>query len=133
MVQQQLVKEERSLGDLLAELAGETGTLVRQEVALVGAELTEKATTAGRNIGFLAVGAAVAYAAVLALLAAIVLLLAQYIPAWMSALAVAATVGAVAYFMILAALARLRKTDPVPRATIESLKEDATWLKNEMT
>ncbi|MBA2737221.1 MAG: phage holin family protein, partial [Pyrinomonadaceae bacterium] len=34
MAQQQVVKEERSLGDLFSELASETGTLVRQEVAL---------------------------------------------------------------------------------------------------
>ena len=133
MAQQQLVKEERSLGDLLGELAGETGTLVRQEVALAQVELTQTATTVGKNIGFLAVGGAVAYAAVLGFLAAIVMILSHYIPAWTAALLVAAIVGAVAYFMIAAALARLRKTDPMPRATIETLKEDATWLKNEMT
>lgn len=133
MAQQELVKEERSLGELLAELAGETGTLVRQEVALAGAELTDKATTVGKNIGFLAVGGAIAYAAVLALLAAIVLFLSNYIPAWTSALVVAGVVGVVAYLMITAALTKLRKTDPVPRETIESLKEDATWLKKEMS
>ena len=117
----------------LGELAGETGTLVRQEVALAQAELTQTATTVGKNIGFLAIVGAVAYAAVLAFLAAIVLFLSQYIPAWTSTLLVAAIVGAVAYFMISAALARLRKTDPVPHATIDTLKEDAKWLKNEMT
>jgi hypothetical protein len=133
MEKQQLINDERSLGDLLAELAGETGTLVRQEVALARAEVTEKATTVGKNIGFLAIGGAVAYAAVLALLAAVVLFLAQYISAWVSALAVGVVVGLVAFFMISAALAKLRKTDPVPRETVETLKEDATWLKNEMT
>ncbi len=132
MAQQQLVKEERSLGDLLSELAGETGTLVRQEVALAQAELTQTATTTGKNIGFLVVGGAVGYAAVLALLAAVVLLLSRFIPAWAAALVVGLVVGSAAIFMISAALARLKKTDPVPRATIETLKEDATWLKNEL-
>lgn len=132
MAQQQMIREERSLGDLLGELAGETGTLVRQEVALAQAELTETATTAGKNIGFLAVGGAVGYLAAMAFTASIILLLAQFIPVWASALVVGVVVGLIAYFMISAALAKLRKTDPVPRATIETLKEDAKWLKKEV-
>ncbi len=133
MAQQQMVKEERSLGDLLAELAGETGTLVRQEVALAQVELTQTATTAGKNIGFLAVGGAIAYMAAMAFTAAIILLLSQFMPAWASAMLVGVVVGVIAYFMIAAALTKLRKTDPMPRATIETLKEDAKWLKKEMT
>jgi len=38
--QMQMSKEERSLGELFSELANETGTLVRQEVALAQAEIT---------------------------------------------------------------------------------------------
>ena len=133
MPQQQMVKEERSLGDLFTELASETGSLVRQEVALAQAEITHKATKAGKNIGFLVIGGAVAYAAALAIMAAVILLLAQFIPAWLSALLVGLAVGASAYFMITSALAELRKTDPVPRETIETIKEDAKWLKNEVT
>ena len=49
MAQQQLVKEERSLGDLFSELASETSTLVRQEVALAQTELTQKATVVGKD------------------------------------------------------------------------------------
>jgi hypothetical protein len=59
MAQTQLQKDERSLGDLFSELAAETGTLVRQEVALAQVELTEKATVVGKNVGYLAVGGAV--------------------------------------------------------------------------
>ncbi|MEO6051398.1 MAG: phage holin family protein [Pyrinomonadaceae bacterium] len=133
MAQQQMVKEERSLGELLGELAGETGTLVRQEVALAQVELAQTATAAGKNIGFLAVGGAVAFIAALAFTAAIILLLSQFMPAWASALVVGAIVGVIAFFMTSAALGKLRKTDPMPRATIEMLKEDAKWLKKEMT
>ncbi len=63
MAQQQLVKEERSLGDLFSELATETSTLVRQEVALAQTELTQKATVVGKDVGFLVVGGAVGYTA----------------------------------------------------------------------
>ena len=133
MAQQQLAREERSLGDLFTELAGEMGTLVRQEVSLAQAEVTHKATKAGKNVGSLVIGGAVGYAAALAMIAGVILLIAQFIPAWLSAMLVGAAIGAVSYFMISSALERLRKTDPMPRNTIETLKEDAKWLKNEVT
>ena len=133
MAQQQLAREERSLGDLFSELAGETGTLVRQEVALAQAELTHKATKAGKNIGYLVVGGAVGYAAALAIIAGVILLLAVVIPAWLAAMLVGIVIGGVAYFMITSGLEQLKKTDPLPRNTIETLKEDAKWLKKEVT
>ncbi len=133
MAQQQIVKEERGIGDLFAELASETGTLVRQEVALAQAEIVHTATRTGKNIGSLVIGGAVAYAAALALLTGLILLLALFIPPWSAAMLVGAVVGAAAYFMITSALAALRNTDPVPRETIKTLKEDIQWLKKEMT
>ena len=133
MAQQQMAKEERSLGDLFTELATETGTLVRQEVALAQTEIVYKATKAGKNVGYLVVGGAVAYAAALALIAGIVILLANFMPAWLSAMLVGVLVGGAGYFMISSALTELKKTDPMPRNTIETNKEDAQWLKREVT
>ena len=133
MAQQQMVKEEKSLGDLFSELASETSTLVRQEVALAQTELTSKATKVGKNVGFLAVGGFVAYAAVLCVLAGVIILLGSVIPLWLSAIIVGLVVGGVAFFLITSALAELRKVDPVPRDTVETIKEDAQWLKNQVT
>ncbi len=133
MAQQQMVKEEKSLGELFSELAGETGTLVRQEVALAQTEMIHKATKVGKNVGYLVVGGAVGYAAALAVIAGIIILLAQVIPAWASALLVGVGIGVAAYFLISSALAELGKVDPMPRNTIETIKEDAKWLKKEVT
>jgi hypothetical protein len=133
MAQQQMVKEERSLGDLFSELASETGTLVRQEVALAQAEITKKATDVGKNVGYLVVGGAVAYAAALALIAALIIGLSYFIPAWASALIVGVVVGIAAYVMISSALTALKKTNLAPRETVETLKEDAQWLKNQVS
>jgi hypothetical protein len=133
MQQQKMVKEERSLGDLFSELMSETSTLVRQEVALAQVEMTAKATKAGKNIGYLVVGGAVGYAALLVVLAAVVMILGNFIPLWASALVVAAIVGVVAFMLISSALAELRKADPVPREAVESIKEDAKWLKDQVT
>jgi len=133
MAQQQMVKEERSLGDLFSELASETGTLVRQEVALAQVEITKKATDVGKNVGYLVVGGAVAYAAVLAILAAVIIGLSYFIPAWASALIVGVVVGIAAFVMISSALAALKKTNLAPRETVETLKEDAQWLKDQVS
>src|SRR5215210_1921073 len=133
MAQPVVTKEERSLGDLFSELATETSTLVRQEVALAQTELTQKATSIGKNVGFLVVGGAVGYAALLAVIAAVIIGLSNFIPAWASALIVGAVVGIVAYLLISSALAALKKTSLTPRETVETLKEDAQWLKNQVS
>ena len=133
MAQPVVTREERSLGDLFSELATETSTLVRQEVALAQVELTQKATKVGKNVGFLVVGGAVGYAALLAILAAVIIGLSYFIPAWAAALIVGVAVGIVSYLLVSSALAALKKTDLTPRETVETLKEDAQWLKNQVS
>ncbi|MEO8572446.1 MAG: phage holin family protein [Pyrinomonadaceae bacterium] len=126
-------KDERSLGDLFSELASETGNLVRQEVALAQAEITSKATRVGKNVGFLAVGGAVGYAALLAILAGVVIGLSYFMPAWIAAILVGLVIGAVAFFMISSALEDLKNTNLKPEETVDSIKEDAQWLKDQVS
>lgn len=124
---------DRPLGELFADLASETSTLVRSEVALAKVELTQKATKIGTNIGSLVIGGAIAYAALLALLAAVILLLNMAMPAWAAALIVGLLVGGIAWLMIGKALTELRKTQLTPQETVESLKEDAQWIKDQVS
>lgn len=131
--QMQLERDERSIGELFSELAAETGTLIRQEVALAQTELAAKASIVGRNVGYLAVGGAVGYAAVLALLAGVILALSNFIPAWLAATVVGSVVGIVAFLMISSALNALKNADLKPEETVESIKEDAQWLKKQVT
>lgn len=126
------IKQDRSLGELFGELAQEMGALVRQEVALARVELTHKATDVGKNVGYLAAGGAVAYGAFLSLLAAAVLLLAQAMPAWAAALVVAVVVGVAGAVLVSSALSKLKRTDVVPHQTVQTLKEDAQWAKDQM-
>ncbi len=58
----QMNRGERSVGELFAELSRDMATLVRQEVHLAKTEVSQKASQMGKDIGFLAVGGAVAYA-----------------------------------------------------------------------
>ena len=122
--------DERSLGELFAELAQETSTLVRQEVALAKTELSQTATRVGKDLAFLAVGGAVAYAGFLALLAALAIGLGQLgVPWWLAALIVGLVVVGVGYFLVQRGLSALKREDLAPRQTIESLKEDKEWAK----
>ena len=131
--QMQLQNDGRSLGELFSELAAETGTLVRQEVALAQVELTAKATSVGKNVGFLAIGGAVGYAAVLAILAGVIVGLSSLMPAWLAAILVGGVVGIAAFVLISSALDELKNTNFKPEETVESIKEDAQWLKNQVT
>ena len=124
--------ENRPLGDLFGDLATDMGNLVRQEVTLAKLEITQKAKYVGRNVGYLVIGGAVAYAALLAIIAAIIMLLAKFVPGWGSALIVGAVVGGIGWLLIGKAMAALQQADLTPRETVETLKEDATWMKEQI-
>ena len=120
--------DDRSLGELFAELSRETGTLVRKEMELATTEMTEKLKTAGTQAGIVAAGGALAHAGLLVLLAAIVLGLAQAgMSPWLSASIVAVVTMIVGYALVNRGLAQLRRTSVVPTQAIETLKETATW------
>ena len=124
-------KDDRSLGELFADLARDTSTLVRQEVALAKTEMTDKATKVGKDIASMAVGGAVAYAGLLALIAGVILGLGEFIPLWISALLIGAVVAGIGYMLIQRGRSALASEDLTPRQTIETLKEDAEWAKEQ--
>jgi hypothetical protein len=125
-------RDEPSLGELFADLARNTSTLVRQEVELAKTEMSQKAARVGKDVAFLAIGGAVLYAGFLALLAALIVGLGQLgLPWWLAALLVGLVVAAVGGFLIQQGLTALRREDLTPRQTIATLKEDAEWAKEQ--
>jgi xanthine/uracil permease len=128
------LRDERSLGDLFSDLSRETTTLVRQEIQLAKAELTQSATEAARGIGMLVAGGAVAYAGLLFLLLAIVFgLIEAGWDAWLSALVVGLVVIAIGAVLVLRARESLKPANLAPRRTVETLKEDQEWAKEQIT
>ena len=127
------INEERSLGDLFGDLTREMGTLVRQEVELAKTEMTQKASTAGKNITSMIAGGAVAYAGFLAILAGIIIGIASLgVPWWLAALLVGLVVAGVGYFLIQKGRDALKQESLAPRQTINTLKEDAEWAKEQV-
>lgn len=121
-------QDDRSLGDLLADLSRQTSTLVRKELELARVEMTAKASKAGRDGTVAAIGGVLAHAGMLVLLAAIVLGLAALgLAAWLSAAIVAIAAIAIGAIVTNRGIARLRLMNMTPTQTIESVKEDVKW------
>ena len=57
------LKDDRTLGEMFADLSRETRTLVQQEIQLAKTELSEKAASVGKNSGLIAAGGLLATAA----------------------------------------------------------------------
>jgi hypothetical protein len=120
--------DNRSIGDLLAELSRETSQLVRKEVELATTEMTAKAKKAGGHVGVAAAGGALAHAGLLVFLAALVLGLSEAgVAPWLSALIISLLTIGLGYLLLNRGLAALRTTSVAPTRAMESLKEDAKW------
>jgi hypothetical protein len=127
------VSDNRSLGELFSELSHETATLIRQEVALARSELTLSVARLGRHAALIAGGGAIAYAGLLALVAALVLgLVRMGLPAWAAALVGGAATLALGYLLIQRGLSALRRDQLTPANTVETMKENAAWAKNQL-
>jgi hypothetical protein len=127
-----LTNDNCTLSEMFTELSRETRTLVHQEIQLARTELTEKISQLGKGVGFVIGGGLVAYGGLLAIIAAIVLALsAMGLPAWAAALLGGILVAGAGYLLIRSGLAALRPDQLTPRQTIETLKEDAQWLRTQ--
>jgi Putative Actinobacterial Holin-X, holin superfamily III len=121
---------ETSVGELIGNISNDLSQLFRQEVELAKAELKQEASKAGKAAGMLGGAAFAGYLAIVLLSFALVFALSNVMdPGW-AALIVAviwAIIGAVLYAN---GRKKLKNVDPVPRRTVDTIKEDAQWLKN---
>ncbi|HET7233431.1 MAG TPA: phage holin family protein [Longimicrobium sp.] len=123
---------EPALGDLFRQLAQDSATLVRQEVALAKAELRENVKSVARDTAKIAVGAVVAAVGALVMVAFLVLLLGDVVGEyWAGALIVGVLFIAIGAFLAMGAMKRLKKDTLTPEQTIQTLKEDKQWLQSE--
>ena len=123
---------DRPIGELMRQLADETGTLVRQELDLAKAEMREKGKRAGVGAGFLGGAAVAALLALGALTAFLILVLDGVMPNWLAALIIAAVWGAIAGVLYMRGRQKVEEVGrPVPEQTQESIKEDVEWAKTQ--
>ena len=132
-VEEPRVRSGRPVAALLTDLAGETSTLVRQEIALFKAELSEKLTRMGVGAGALAAAGVIAFSGWLALLAAAILGLSHAVAPWLSALIIGVVVIALGAGLALFGKSRLKVNALVPRRTLNSLREDEAWIRDQVS
>lgn len=125
-------REERSFGELFGRLTEDMSLLMRQEVQLVKAEMKETMSRATTDLVAVGGGGLVALAGGLTLVAALVLVLVAIgIAAWLSALIVGAVLAGVGFMMLKRGLNDLKHVDITPRRTVETLKDDVQWAKEQ--
>ncbi|MGA8027025.1 MAG: phage holin family protein [Bryobacteraceae bacterium] len=121
----------RSIVDVLEDILANVQTIVRSEVRLAKTEITEEATKAGRAAGMMAGGVVAALFTVWLLLLTIVFALATVIPMWSAALLVFLLMAALTALLLIAGKKRFKTVHAKPEKTIESVKENVEWVKNQ--
>ena len=121
---------DRSTGDLLRELSDQTTTLVKQEIDLAKAELSQKGKKAGKGAGMFGGAGLFGVFAFAALTTCIIAALESPLSLWSAALIVAVVYAAIAGVLALQGRNKIKEVGPpVPEQATESVKEDVEWAK----
>lgn len=124
---------EQPMGELFKQLSDDLSTLVRQELKLAQAEMTEKGKRAGLGAGLFGGAGIIGLLALGTLTACIVAALSTGMDVWLAALIVTAVYGALAGALALVGKKRVSESTPaVPEQTVESVKEDVQWAKTQL-
>lgn len=130
----QPARDDRSLGDLFAELSRDATALIRKEFELAKAEMAANFSRLGRHAAYIAVGGALAYAGLLTIVAALVVILHVLgLTWWASTLIVGIVVALAGYLLVQRGLSALQRDRLAPTETIETLKENAAWARGQKT
>jgi xanthine/uracil permease len=94
----------------------------------------------GRNVAYLAIGGLVLYAGLLALIAAACIgaavllgnVMDSEIASWLGPLIVGAIVAIVGYVFVQKAISTFKHESLMPRKTMESLRENTEWVKDQI-
>jgi Putative Actinobacterial Holin-X, holin superfamily III len=121
----------RSSAEIVQDLVQNVQEILRSEVRLAKAEITQEARKAARGAAVLSGGTILAMFALGLLLWAGVYALSLVLPLWAAALIVGAAVSIAAGIMFAIGRARMKQVHPKPETTIRSVKENVKWLKNQ--
>ena len=116
------------LGELLSEVSRDLSTLIRQEVELAKAEVTDSAKKAGKGAGFLGGAAVAGYFALLFVSICVWWALGYLIGNAWSALIIAVVYGIVAAILALRGRDKLHEIEGAPQ-TAATVKEIPPTLK----
>ena len=124
---------DRSVPDIVKELARDLAALVRSEVAMAKTELQESITRLGTGAGLLGgAGLAGLFAVEFVLLTLLFGMIALGLQAWLAALAMAIILGALAAVLAVRGKSSISKASLAPTRTLHQVKSDVEAIKNDI-
>jgi uncharacterized membrane protein YqjE len=127
----ELSTEDRSVKQILQDILTNMQEIVRNEVRLARTEISEEMSKALRAFAFLGSGLFLGIYALGFLLLSAVYALAAVLPDWLAPLLVGLLVAVVAAVLIMVGRNRLAAVRAKPEKTIQSVKEDVQWVKDQ--
>jgi uncharacterized membrane protein YqjE len=128
----QLSGAPEGLGTLITGIIKDIQDLMRAEVQLAKTELKEDASAAGKAIAYIAVGALIGLVGFIYLMLAVTYLLDKWVDRWVAAAIVGAVLAIIAAILALSGKNKLSASNMKPDQTIDTLKEDQQWAKQQI-
>jgi hypothetical protein len=126
-------RPERPFSALVNGLVEDLQRLFRLEIALFKQEMGNKARSLSLGLVVVAIGAVLAFTAWLAIFAAAIIALTIVWPAWLAAVVIGAATLVVGGLLLYLGIRRIRAETPVPQRTLNTLREDAVWIKERVS
>jgi hypothetical protein len=125
--------DDGSIADLIGGLIGDAQLLIHREIDLAKREVAIEADKVKQGAVALGIGAGVAIIGAL-LLGHMLVYLVQALTGlslWLSYLIVGGIFAIAGGLLLMQGIKRMQDVDPVPRETIESVRKDVQWIKEQ--
>jgi len=123
-------RPESSLGELFSEMTSEISTLFRQEVQLAKTEAKDEVSHAAQGVGMFAGAGLAGWMTLLFVSLAAAWLLDQAMNTALAFLIVGVVCGVAALILLRIGKRRIKQVEPLP-TTVQTLKEDVEWAKQQ--
>ncbi len=125
------VQNGRTVPEVLQDIVGNIQEIIRSEFQLAKAEVKQEVAKAKSPLLMSVMGGALGLYALGFLLLTGMLAMATVMAMWMAALIIGAVLAVASVALLSAGSARLKHVHAVPERTIESIKENVQWTKDQ--
>ena len=127
-----MATSDRSISEILQDALRNLQDIVRSEVRLAKTEVREEVVKAKSATLLTAIGVLCGIFALFFMLLAVIYALTLMVPNWAAALIVAAVLLAGALIGVIAGLKQFKRVHPAPEKTIDTMKENVAWVKQQV-
>lgn len=120
---------QRSLGDIVGDIATDLTTLIKQELELAKTEAKDAAVKAGKSAGMFGGAGVAGLLMLISLTLTLIWLLDNWMPLELAAFILTIVWAAIAGVLALRGRTELKQMNPPLETTQQTLKEDVQWAK----